>query len=193
VEALAGAVLAGGKSSRFGRNKAVELYHGERLIDRVARSLRPFCNPVMIVANDLESYYSAPASLVRDVTPAHGPLGGIYTALLFSPCDWVFVKAVDMPCMSSEVLHALLALRGSADIVAPLHGEFYEPLMALYSKRCMPVVARAIEAGERQVVAVYKKTRLRTLSEKRWRKLDPEGRSFWNVNTQEDLEKLQWT
>ncbi len=190
---LTGVVLAGGKSSRFGRNKALEVLRGKRLIDHGVEMLRNHCDPILVVANDLNPYYDIDAVLIQDVIPNEGPLGGIYTGLLFSPHDWVFVRATDMPFMVPELLDGMLSLRENADVVAPRRGEYYEPLLALYSRRCIPAIASALEAGERQIVSFYRKVKVRTVPEEDWRAFDPEGRSFWNVNTPEDWEKLQWS
>jgi molybdopterin-guanine dinucleotide biosynthesis protein A len=180
-------------SRRFGRNKALEVFRGKRLIDHGIESLRSFCDPIMVVANDLEAYYNVSAALIQDIIPREGPLGGIYTALLFSPHEWVFVKATDMPFLAPELVSAMLKMRERTDLVVPLYNDRYEPLLALYNKRCLPAIVKAIEAGERQIISFYKKVKVKTLAEKDWRAIDPEGRSFWNINTPEDWEKLQWS
>lgn len=185
---IAGAVLAGGKSVRFGKNKALQPLGGKRFIDRAVESLQSFCDPVMVVANDLETYTGLGVTLVRDIVPRQGPLGGIYTALLFSPCEWVFVKATDMPFLVPELASLLVGLREGFDIVVPLMGAYYEPLLALYSRRCIPALVRQIEnPQERQIITFYKKARVCAVGEDRWRCADPDGLSFRNVNTPSDL------
>lgn len=190
---LTGAVLAGGQSRRYGRNKAFEVFEGKRLIDRAVESLRSRCDPVLLVANDLSLYLDVNATLVQDFIPRQGPLVGLYTALLFSPHDWVYVRATDMPVLVPDLLAMMLDLRGSFDIVVPVIGNDYEPLAALYHRRCIPAVAGAIERSQRRVVSFYKSVRVRTVSEKRWRAVDPSGISFANVNTPEDWNKFPWS
>ena len=99
--------MAGGESRRFGRNKALEPYRGKRFIDHCVESLRTHCEPVLLVANDLSLYYDVDATLIRDVITHQGPLGGIYTALLFSPWEWVLVKATDMPFLVVELVQMM--------------------------------------------------------------------------------------
>ncbi|MCE5333627.1 MAG: molybdenum cofactor guanylyltransferase [Desulfobacteraceae bacterium] len=184
----AGAVLAGGKSIRFGKNKALQPLGGKRLIDRAVESLQSFCDPVMVIANDLETYIGVGTCLVRDIVPRQGPVGGIYSALLFSSREWVFVKATDMPFLVPELASLLLSLREGFDIVVPVLGGYYEPLCALYSRRCIPPLVRQIEQPEeRQIITFYKKNRVCAVDEARWRQVDPEGLSFKNVNTPSDL------
>lgn len=190
---LTGAVLAGGRSRRFGKNKALEAFHGMRLIDHAVESLRNMCNPLLLVANDLSPYYDVKATLIQDVILHQGPLGAIYTSLLFSPHEWVFVKATDMPFLASDIVMMMLGLRAGSDVVVPLCGNMYEPLLALYHRRCLPMIAAALDKKERKVVAFYPKVRIKTLGEQEWRQVDQEGRSFFNINTLEDWENLQWS
>jgi len=190
---LTGAVLAGGRSSRFGSNKALQVFHGIRLVDRAVASLRTLCNPLLLIANDLSSYYDVRATLVQDVIVHQGPLGAIYTALLFSPHDWVFVKATDMPHLVPELAIMMVESREEFDVVVPLYRHKYEPLLAIYNRRCLPVIATALEQSERKIVSFYRKVKVRALQEDQWRLVDEEGRSFWNINTVEDLDRLQWS
>jgi molybdopterin-guanine dinucleotide biosynthesis protein A len=190
---LTGIVLAGGRSLRYGRNKALELFKGKRLIDRALEDLGAFCAPVLVIANDLEAYRGIRATLVQDIVPHQGPLGGIYTALLFSPGDWIFVKATDMPFLVPELAAMMCEARDeSCDVVVPVRNGFYEPLLALYHRRCIPSVAEAIEREERQIVRFYKKVKVKELAESEWRSVDPDALSFRNVNTPEDMELLEW-
>lgn len=188
---ITGAILAGGESRRYGRNKALEPFRGERLIDRGVAALRAFCDPVLVVANDLSLYQGVRATLVRDVFYRQGPLGGIYTALLFSPHEWVFVRATDMPFLHPKLSDLLMeAATQDYDAVVPLCGDYYEPLLALYNRRCLQAIADVLERSEKMVVKFYKYIRVRNVPEKEWRTVDPEGISFKNVNFPEDLDKL---
>jgi molybdopterin-guanine dinucleotide biosynthesis protein A len=187
---LSGAILAGGKSVRYGRNKALEAFRGERMVDRALQSMRPFCDPLFVVANDLTLYYGLKAHLLLDLQPQQGPLGGIYTALFFSPHEWVLARATDMPFLVPEILQALLDRREGFDVVVPLMGDQYEPLCALYRRSCLSAVAQVLEGRKRQVIAFFERVKVNAVSEKIWRPFDPEGLSFRNVNTQEDMREL---
>lgn len=189
---IAGAVLAGGRSLRFGKNKALQMFRGKRFIDLAIESLRPFCDPVMAVVSAIEPYRDTGAMLVQDIVAHQGPLGGIYTALLFSPCEWVFVKATDMPFLAPEMAALIVeAAKGDFDAVVPKVDEFFDPLLAAYNRRCLPAIARQLQTpGNRQVVAFYKKIKLKTIAEAEWLKVDPEALSFKNVNTMSDLAEI---
>jgi len=190
---LTGAILAGGKSLRYGRNKALEVFHGRSLIEHAVQSLRAFCDPLLVVANDLTPYFHIRATLVQDVVCDQGPLGGIYTALLFSPHNWVFIKATDMPFLVEELAQKMFTSREGHDVVSPMLKDRYEPLLALYSRRCLPAIAAALERGDRKITGFFRKVKVRGLPEEDWRMADPNGLSFKNVNTPENLEQLQWT
>lgn len=187
---LTGAILAGGKSLRYGRNKALEVFAGKSLIEHAVLSLSGFCDPVLVVANDLTPYLPLRATLVQDVIRDQGPLGGIYTALLFSPHDWVCTKATDMPFLKADLVKMMGALREGCDAVVPLLNDRAEPLLALYSRPCLPSIVAAIERGEKKITSFYRKVRVRELLEKDWRTVDPEGISFKNINTPEVLDEL---
>lgn len=187
---LSGAVLAGGKSLRYGKNKALEVFRGKRLIDSGVETLRTLCDPVFVVANDLRDYFGVRATLVQDILPHQGPLGGIYTALLFSPHDWVFAKATDIPLLVPELIGLLFERRHGFDAVVPLYNERFEPLLALYHRRCYPVIAEFLEGEERKVTSFYRRIKVQTLAEEKWRSVDPEAVSFKNVNTPGDWENM---
>ncbi|MEJ5348845.1 MAG: molybdenum cofactor guanylyltransferase [Desulfosoma sp.] len=189
---IAGAVLAGGKSRRFGRNKALEVFQGLRLIDRAVMNLSRVCDAVMVVANDLLPYADMDLLLVRDIVPQFGPLAGIFTALYFSPHSWVFVRATDMPFLDPSLAHAMTAFTHlpRVDVVVLKKEEKFEPLMALYHVRCLPHIRRCIESDQRQIISFYRNVRVYAVEESQWRRYDPEGRSLWNINTPEDYEQM---
>jgi len=188
---LTGALLAGGMSRRYGRNKVFEPFEGERLVDRGIRLMGAMCEPVLVVANDLNPLLGVEATLVRDILPHQGPLGGIYTALLFSPNELVLVRAADMPLLVPELV-AMLRQWGEQgyDAVVPVLDDYFEPLTAVYHRRCLPAVAEALERNERQIISFFKSIHLKAVSEQEWRAVDPAALSFRNVNTPQELEAL---
>ena len=188
---ITGVVLAGGKSLRFGKNKAFQQLGKKRFIDLAIESLRSFCNPVMAVVSEIEPYLDTGAMLVQDIIPHQGPLGGIYTALLFSPSEWIFVKATDMPVLVPELASLIISVKEGFDAVVPTVENYHEPLLAVYHRRCLPAIRRQLrEPGKRQVIGFFRKVRIRTVTEDEWRKVDPGALSFKNVNTPSDLAQI---
>ncbi|MCX7823299.1 MAG: molybdenum cofactor guanylyltransferase [Syntrophobacterales bacterium] len=192
IEAITGVILAGGRSSRFGRNKALEHLGGERFIDRSIRLMRDWCRVVFVVCQNLEEYFGVDANLIADIIPNRGPLGGLYTALLFSPKEWVFLRAVDMPFLERSFADFLIkrTLERKADVVIPLKNGEFEPLCACYNVRCIPHIKRVIESGGGRMIQFFQKVRVDAIPEETWRKVDSEGKSFVNVNTLKEFEEI---
>lgn len=192
MKPITGVILAGGKSSRFGRNKALEPFMGERLIDRSVRLMKEWCDPIFVVCQQPEEYFGVEANLVADIIPDQGPLMGLYTALLFSPNEWIFLRAVDMPFLEGAFAELLIkkASEGNADVVVPLKETQYEPLCACYNVRCIPHIKRVIESGGGRVIRFFSRVRVDTILEDTWRTLDPKGKSLLNINTIQDLDEV---
>lgn len=143
---LSGFVLAGGGSSRMGRDKALLPYRGTTLLEHVARAVREAAGTVALIGNP-DLYGGLGYPVYPDQLPGCGPLGGIHTALSVSVTDWNLVVACDMPGISAEAL--LILLDGAAKslkscVIAQGPGGEPEPLCAVYHRRCLPALARAI-------------------------------------------------
>ncbi|HVO83434.1 MAG TPA: molybdenum cofactor guanylyltransferase [Syntrophobacteria bacterium] len=184
---MVGTILAGGKSRRFGRNKSMERFQGERLIERQVRTLRSLFPEVMIVTNRPELYLDLDVTIVQDIIPGMGPLGGIYTGLLFAQGGSIFVTAVDMPFIQPAVIRRMLEVFPGHDVVIPRLGDYLEPLHGMYSPRCLTSVKRMLDREELQVVRFFPSVKAAYLDEEEIRRLDPEGLSFFNINTPGDM------
>jgi molybdopterin-guanine dinucleotide biosynthesis protein A len=126
-------VLAGGSSSRMGRDKASLAYRETTLVEYVTRAVQEAIGSVALIG-DPDRYRDLGHAVYRDKVPDCGPLGGIYTALSVSPADW-------------SLRHGLLdpeAQPGRDCVMAVGPGGEPEPLCALYHRRCLPVLDRAI-------------------------------------------------
>jgi molybdopterin-guanine dinucleotide biosynthesis protein A len=186
---MVGTVLAGGKSRRFGRNKSIERFQGERLIERQVRTLRSLFPEVMIVTNTPELYLDLDVTIVQDIIPERGPLGGIYTGLLFAQGESIFVTAVDMPFLQPAVICRMVELFRGHEVVIPRLGDYLEPLHGIYSPRCLAPIKRMLDREELQVIRFFPSVKIAYLDEEEIRRLDPEGLSFFNINTPEDMAK----
>jgi molybdopterin-guanine dinucleotide biosynthesis protein A len=186
-EAVTGAVLAGGASRRFGSDKALALFRGERLIERVVRALAAVCPEVLIVGGDRDAYQDVPARYVADLHPGEGPLGGLATALDAARTPHVLLVACDMPLLGPELLGAIAARAGDADVVLPEGPDGPEPLCALYATRCRAAVEAALGAGSRQMTAFHDRVAVRRIA----REDLPAWAGLANVNTPEDLRRVE--
>jgi molybdenum cofactor guanylyltransferase len=190
-QAVAGIVLAGGRSRRMGQDKALlRVGGGPPLISLVVDRLRALVGEVIVVTSDGARLGALPARIVPDVYADAGPLSGIYSGLLATDRERALVTACDMPFLSSRLLAYLLQVSGSHDVVLPrLVSGFLEPLHAVYSQTCREVFRRQLDAGRYSAIGYLDQVKVRYVEEAELRRFDPELRSFFNVNTQADLER----
>jgi molybdenum cofactor guanylyltransferase len=149
---LAAAVMAGGRSLRMGRDKAMLEYEGERLIDRQISLLR-FLSPaeLLISGRPGHDYGVTDITVVHDELPDCGPLGGLAALLRACASSHLLILAVDMPLMSVEMLRELTAAVALARGTVPCLGEAWEPLAAIYPIEILPRVQNRLDAGRRSM------------------------------------------
>jgi len=185
-------LLAGGRSRRMGRDKAFLEWHGRPLIAALVKRLREVSDDVMVVAPHPERFHGLAARLLPDPSPPVGPLGGLWAGLLSARHEWAFALACDMPLVDSAVIDWLFERRHGADAVVPVDvAGRPEPLHAFYRVSCLNPIAAALACGQRAVVAFYPAIRVRYIPPAEWQAVDPEGRSWRNINTPEDWARLQ--
>ena len=190
---ITAAILAGGQSRRLGRDKAVEPFGGEPLIRRVIRRASDAVRAaeVVVVVASQQRADALPLDAAHrtavDVFPDCGSLGGIYTGLDAASTDWVLVAACDMPFLSAPLLAYMAGLRDGVDAVVPEIDGRPEPTHALYSRRCLPAIAKRLRAGELKISGFYDDVSVRYLPEDEVRRFDPDLLSFFNINRPEDL------
>jgi len=192
MQNASGIILAGGRGSRINRNKAlITLPDGKALIQRSIGVLRDIFTEILIVANQRETYKDFSVQVVEDLIEGKGPLGGILTGLAYSTSHFSFVIGCDMPFPQPPLIKLLLDRCGDCDVVIPEAGGEVEPLFAVYSKSCLPVIIDHLQKDDLKVRSVLTELRVRKISEEEIESVDPERLSFFNVNTEEDLKKAQ--
>jgi molybdopterin-guanine dinucleotide biosynthesis protein A len=186
-------ILAGGMSRRLGRNKALEPFRGEPLIRRVIRRMSQVAANIIVVANDDErvAELNLPGHVtpVIDEYPGKGSLGGIYTGLKAAPTQWAVFCACDMPFPSPRLYRALLSNREANDAVVPVVDGRPEPIHAAYSRACLGPIREKLAADRLKISGFFDDVRVCYFTEDRVREIDPDLLSFFNINTQKDLEK----
>ena len=191
-------ILAGGRSRRLGRDKALASFAGEPLICRVIRraagAIGARDDETVVVVGDAGRAGVLPLGgkrrWVADAFPGGGALGGIYTGVAAGG-EWSLVVACDMPFLSAPLLRYMAGQREGVDVVAPLIGGRAEPTHAFYSRRCLPVIRRRLERGELKSSGFYDEVAVRYITEGEARRLDPELLSFFNINDAADLERAR--
>jgi molybdopterin-guanine dinucleotide biosynthesis protein A len=189
---MTGIILAGGKNSRMGTNKAFLEIDGIRLIDKAINIYREIFSEIIIVTNDPLSYIEfTDATIVTDIYKGKGPLGGIYTGLFYSNNDYAFISACDMPYLNKDFMVYLTAHTEKHDIVVPQLSEGFQPLHAIYSQNCLSHIKKLLIADKLKITSFYKDVRLLIIPEEKIKSFNQDGRLFLNVNTPEDMEKEQ--
>jgi molybdopterin-guanine dinucleotide biosynthesis protein A len=184
---VTGLILLGGKSSRYGSNKALVEIDGVRLVDRVARVMKSIFHRVLLLTNTPEEYVYLRIPMVEDLIKGLGPMGGIYTGLSTISDEAGFFVACDMPFLNEELIRHLVDLREDFDAVVPRMDWMLEPLHALYSKKCLAIVQEAIGQHQHQILKCFDRLRVRYVDEEELRRWDPDLRSLFNINKPEDL------
>jgi molybdopterin-guanine dinucleotide biosynthesis protein A len=190
-EPLSAVVLCGGVSRRMGTDKAFLEFEGRPLISRVLGALRTISDDVAIVSGREGVYDGLGAKVVPDLRPGCGPLGGIGGGLRAVEHELAAVVACDMPFLNPDFLRLLAARAEGLDGAVPMKGRQFEPLHAVYRRSCLPAIERRLDAADFQVFHFYPEVRIRSVAEREWRPLDPEGLSLVNINSAEEYERLR--
>jgi len=179
-------VLAGGRSSRMGTSKALLLFDDEPLIVHVVATLQRLFADVVVVAAPEQDLPSMPVRLVSDEVAYQGPVGGIYYGLMAAGSDAAFVTSCDSVFLNIDLIAHLLDQLPEHDVVVPHWQGRFQPLHAVYRRSVSPLLAEQLARGQLRPVYLFDKVRLRRVDEDEIRRFDPEGSSFYNMNTPED-------
>lgn len=192
---VTGIILAGGLSRRLGRDKAVEPIDGQPLVGRVMDALSGIADELVVVVNTPQRGRELPlrdsAVVAVDIYPNAGSLGGIFTGLSSASNQWGIVVACDMPFLNLDLLSYLLSFRESHDAVVPVLDGRPEPTHAAYSKVCLSAIEARLEANDLKIARFFDDVRVKYVSQRRVEEIDPGRRSFFNVNTEEDLARAR--
>ena len=211
---VTGVILAGGKSRRMGENKALMRLGDNLLIGHVIRCLHDVTDELLLVTNSPTEYAHLDVPMHGDILPDTGALGGIYTGLIHASHDVILCVACDSPFLEPKLLSYLVSVLGEYDAVMPYtyssrqtpfcrnkdigvtnpsYGDdtqiTLQTLCAAYSKRCLSIIELMLRESELRVHALQERARIQRVSPEVWREFDPEGMSFFNINTPEDFER----
>jgi molybdenum cofactor guanylyltransferase len=184
---LTGLILAGGRSSRMGVDKALLEFEGEPLLARVAARLGTVCEEILVASGDGSRLAAFGLPQVADAVPDSGPLGGLIAGLEHAGHPLMAVVAVDMPFASTELLAAMAAMRRSEDAVVPLSADGLEPLHAVYARPAAGTLRSMLAAGTLSLRRALGSLDVTYVDSDVTGRLDPSGRFAWNLNEPGDL------
>jgi molybdopterin-guanine dinucleotide biosynthesis protein A len=172
--------------------------------------MQSVCRELILVANDVAAYARFGVSIVPDVYPGKGSLGGLYTGLNAARYDHALAVACDMPFLNRDLLAYLVSLARDFDITIPRATDLSKniardrqnskrvhpllakeinlhPTHAIYSKNCLAPIHTKLMADELRLIGFYDGLRVRVVEPAEIDRFDPKHLSFFNANTPGDL------
>jgi molybdopterin-guanine dinucleotide biosynthesis protein A len=182
-------ILAGGKSTRMGTNKALLKIQDTPNVERIVNVLRPdFPHPVL-VTNNPDPYHFLGVKTVKDYFPGKGPLAGIHAGLIASPYEVNVSAACDMPFVSAELAMALIEKSHHYDAVIPVIGGKQQPLFAVYKKTLIDVIEEKIKNDKLRMKDLLNVVNVLYVTEQELKVDDSFERIFFNMNHPHEYEE----
>lgn len=185
---MTGVVLAGGRNSRMGRDKASLPWQDSDFLQVIVKNLAPVCNELIVVTNVARQDVLPNVRYVTDIIPQRGPLSGIHAGLVYANSDLVFVTACDMPHLVATAVSYLGSLSPSWDVVVPGDTNYLEPLFACYRKTCIPVIESLLQQNIRKTQALFPLVQCRQVPLEDLKSFDPQLRMLCNINSPSDYQ-----
>jgi len=185
---VAAFIMAGGKSTRMGADKAFVKLDGRTLLERALELARSVNGDVRIVGDPVK--FAAFAPVVEDVFRGCGPLGGIHAALRASSADLNLMLAVDVPFVSRALLLYLIERARSAQdtaVTVPRVGGGWQPLCAVYRREFADAAEAALQAGRYKIDALFGVVEVQAIAEQELQAAGFSAAMFRNLNTPEEL------
>lgn len=192
MTSIAGMILAGGASSRFGSNKALAIFKNKQLIVKVVDSLRPFFEKIYVITKEpnVYSFLGKDIIILQDTLPEPHALIGLYSGLKQIEEASAFVCGCDMPFLNPALIEKLCSLIDGYDAVIPQWSGKKQPLCAVYSKKCAETIGNMLKNNESEHSLHELLSRIKTkfLTQEETAVYDPQGKSFDDIDTKADYE-----
>ncbi len=190
IAGITGVILAGGNSSRMGRNKALLSFRGRPLVESVYRTMTELFSEVVVVTNQPQEYDFLPCVKIPDIHVGLGSLAGIHAALAWSTNTRIFVVACDMPYLDAGLIRNLAGLLGDEAALVPESDAGLEPLHAFYAKKMLPLLDGALAAGRVRIIDLIEEVGARVVPAEEVARLSVGAEPFLNINTPEEYGRL---
>jgi molybdenum cofactor guanylyltransferase len=170
-----------------GRNKALLSVGEQSIVGRMIELFQGLFEQVILVTNQPLEFVAWEGLIVSDLLSARSSLTGIHAGLFYTRTSHAFIAACDMPFLKREMVQLLISnLEPNRDVIVPVTWEGYQPLCAVYSKRCLKTIEQQAATGNLKISNLYAKVKVKKIAEESLRQVDPDLISFFNINTQED-------
>lgn len=185
-------ILAGGKSSRFGSDKARLRLHDRDIMEILAEECAKVCREVLVITDSGSKFPPRRRNLFREVAdnyPGSGPMGGLQAGLTAAKHDVCLLMACDMPFLTAPLMRLFLDCAEDRELVLPQDGEDIEPMFGVYKKSLLPAVERLLAANRRSLLNLTRETDPLLLPQDVWQGAAGED-VFFNINYAEDYVRL---
>lgn len=182
-----GVILAGGKSSRMKFNKALAVISGKPVFKVILDKFQLYFDETLTISNEPHIYDDFATRVCPDIFPGLGPVAGIHSALYHARHDRVFIMGCDMPFMNMELVSFLLDSLEDYDCVVPELDNKLQPLSAVYSKKCLPVLTDCLENDRLKLIRVFEELNPRVMTDLQLAQFGELREIFMNVNDQAAL------
>ena len=183
-------ILAGGENKRIPLIKGLLEIHSRKIIETNIELLASIFSRVVLSTNSPELYFYLGIPMIGDIIDCRGPMTGIWSGLMNTVSGQVFVTACDMPYINAILIKYMIDKYDDRfDAAIPLNDQRPEPLLGIYSRRTAGKMEQRIKAGKRSLRDFLKVIDVFYIEEKIVKNIDPEGRSFININTYEDYQR----
>jgi len=188
-----GVILSGGLNTRFnGQNKALIRVGHKRILDRLYDVFSDLFEEIILVTNQPLQFLDWDLTIVTDIFSARSSLTGIHAGLFYMKNPFAFFSACDTPFLKKELVESLVEqIENNTDIILPETAAGFEPLCALYSKRCLKQAEQHLKEGKFKIQWAFRGHRIKIIPESVLRQEDPDLISFFNINTPEDLTRAE--
>jgi len=191
VRDLTAFILAGGRSSRMGKDKAFIELGGRTLLERALSLVGSIVSTVQVVGP--QEKFLTITHTVEDVFPGSGPLGGIHAALASTKNELNLILAVDLPFVEQNFLEYLIsqASQSGAVVTVPRSGGHTQPLCAVYRREFAKTAAQALQRKKNKIDPLFKQVETRVIAEAELERMGFSNAMFQNLNTPEELQKAE--
>ena len=188
-----GVILAGGKNSRLpGGKKAFRKIGDEMILETIYELFSSLFKEVIIVVNEPREFAGWDMMVVTDIIPVKCALAGLHAGLFYASYPYAYVTACDTPFVKRSVVEYIVgSIRPGYEVIIPQTDDGLEPLSAVYSKDCIPLIEENLKKNIFMIKKFFRKKKVKEIPVDKLKMLDPQMQFIFNVNTPKDFEKAK--
>ncbi len=186
---ITAAILSGGKSTRMGKDKSFALLENIPIIEHVIKKLETIFSKIVISTNNVDFYRKYNYPVIKDIYRGKDSIGGIYSVLKNIDTEYAFIVACDMPFIEIEAINLLVKNINDFHLVIPKIKGKYQPLFAIYSKKCLHPLEKLIVSDRLKISFLVPEVKTKVLSHLDFKKVCNVDKNFFNINSENDYRK----